>query len=92
MLRIVNVILMASALAAALALTVFKQDTRQLEASIEGKERRLDQLNADIAVLRAERAHAARPDRLEKLARDLGLRPIQPDQYIRVGNPSPAGD
>jgi cell division protein FtsL len=92
MLRIVNVILMASALAAALALTVFKQDTRQLEARVESRERRLDQLTADIAVLRAERAYAARPDRLEKLARDLGLKPIQPEQYVRVGNPSPAGD
>ena len=52
---------------------------------VQGKERALEKLEADIAILKAERAHLARPDRIEKLARKQGLGPIREQQYVEIG-------
>jgi hypothetical protein len=37
-----------------------------------------------VSVLTAERAHLARPERLEPLARKLGMAPVSGSQYLRV--------
>jgi hypothetical protein len=37
-----------------------------------------------VTVLTAERAHLARPERLEPLARLIGLAPITSGQYLRL--------
>jgi hypothetical protein len=37
-----------------------------------------------VTVLTAERAHLARPERLEPLARLIGLAPITSTQYLRL--------
>lgn len=77
-----------SALALALTATIlsafwlYRQsyETRYLEALVSAEERRVERLTNEIAVLEAERAYLARPDRIEPLARLLGLRPATPDQ------------
>ncbi len=43
---------------------------------MQAQERALEQAENDVTVLTAERAHLARPERLEPLARLLGLAPI----------------
>lgn len=76
-------------IAAAAALYVETYGTRRLEAEVQAAERRLERLEADISVLRAERAHLAKPQRIEPLARALGLRPLEPGQ-IAVRAPGEA--
>lgn len=67
-------------LASAFVLYSSNYDTRQLEARVEQQERAIDQARGDIAVLKAERAHLGRPERIEPLARGLGLVPAQDSQ------------
>ncbi len=89
MLRSINVVLVLAVATAAFALYAVKYDTRRIEADVHQAERRLERLEDDIAVLKAERAHLARPERIEKLARDLGL--ILPDarQFVRAQDLTP---
>lgn len=69
------------AISSAFLLYGLSYDTRQLEARIATQEREADRARADIAVLKAERAHLARPDRISPLARKQGLEPLT-DQQI----------
>jgi cell division protein FtsL len=71
--------------ASAAALYSFKHDTRRLEAEVQATERAIDRAESDIAALKAERAWLGRPGRIDKLAREQGLEPIQAEQYGRVG-------
>jgi cell division protein FtsL len=84
MLRSINVVLVLATAVAAYALYAVKYDTRRIEADLHHAERKLERLEDDIAVLKAERAHLARPERIEKLARDLGLRLPDQRQYVRI--------
>ena len=84
MLRRVNWALMLATLASAFALYAIKYDTRRLEARVQAQERALEKAENDVTVLTAERAHLARPDRLEPLARLIGLAPIASSQYLRI--------
>jgi len=89
--RALNWILMLATLAATVGLYWIKYDTRMLEARVEGQERALEKAEEDVRVLTAERAHLARPERLEPLARALGLAPIGAGQYLRLDErPGPA--
>lgn len=67
--------------ASAFALYAIKHDTRLAEARVHGRERDLEKLEQDIAILAAERAWLGRPERIQKLAKDLGLEPISEAQY-----------
>jgi cell division protein FtsL len=67
-------------LASAFVLYSSNYDTRQLEARVEQQERAIEKTRGDIAVLKAERAHLARPERIEPLARTLGLGPASEQQ------------
>jgi cell division protein FtsL len=87
--RTVNLILLTLALASAFALYALKYDTRRMEVRVRGLERSVDQMEAEIALLKARHAHLARPERLEPLALALGLAPIAPRQYLRVEAPAP---
>jgi cell division protein FtsL len=87
--RAINLALMLATLASAVALYVIKNDTRRLEARVAAQERTLERARSDVAVLTAERAHLSRPERLEPLARLIGLAPIAPAQYMR---PDPLAD
>jgi cell division protein FtsL len=79
--RAINVALMLLTLASAVALYAVKYDTRRLEARVEAQERALEKATNDVVVLTAERAHLARPERLARLARGLGLAPLRSEQY-----------
>jgi cell division protein FtsL len=82
--RTINWILMLVTLAAAFALYAIKYDTRKLEARVQRQERALEKAETDVMILTAERAHLARPERLEPLARLMGMEPITAGQYLRV--------
>lgn len=81
------------AISSAFLLYGLSYDTRQLEARVGAQERLAEQARSDISVLKAERAHLARPDRIEPLARAQGLAPItdkqiadrDPDESLRTG-------
>jgi cell division protein FtsL len=91
--RTVNLILLLTAVASAFALYALKYDTRRMEARVQGLERTVQKTQRDIARLQAEYAHLARPERIEPMARALGLAPIGAKQYLRVGTrPSARGD
>lgn len=70
-------------LASAFLLYGLNYDTRQLEASVQQREREVSQARGDIAVLRAERAHLTRPERIEPLARAQGLAAATDKQFAR---------
>jgi cell division protein FtsL len=74
--RILNVVAVLLALSSAFLLYGLNYDTRMIERSLQAREREAEGARADIAVLRAERAHLARPERIEPLARALGLEPL----------------
>ena len=82
--RVINWVLMLATLAAAFALYAIKHDTRRLEARAHAQERALERAQNDVTVLMAERAHLARPARLEVLARAIGMVPITAEQYLRL--------
>jgi cell division protein FtsL len=68
------------ALSSAFLLYGLNYDTRLLEKRVAAQERKAKQARSDIAVLKAERAHLARPERLEPLARAQGLKPLTGEQ------------
>ena len=86
----INWALMLATLAAAFALYAVKYDTRRLETRVQAQERALEKAENDVTVLTAERAHLARPERLEPLARLIGLAPITSTQYVRIDTARPA--
>jgi cell division protein FtsL len=71
------------ALASAFLLYGLNYDTRQLEARVQDEERAVAKARSDIAVLKAERAHLTRPDRIEPLARAQGLAAATDKQFAR---------
>lgn len=75
---------LAIALTSAFALYGINYDTRQLERRVQAKERAIKRARRDIAVLKAERAHLGRPERIESLARAQGLRPATERQLFAV--------
>ena len=90
--RMLNWFLLLATLTATVALYTITYDARRLEAKVQAQERALERAERDVNVLRAERAHLARPERLEPLARELGLAPIEGRQYLRLAAPLPQAD
>jgi cell division protein FtsL len=80
--RLLNVTAFFFAIASALLLYGLNYDTRRLEAEVQAKERVADRTRDDIAVLKAERGALARPDRIDAIARQLGLSPPRVDQFV----------
>lgn len=70
------------ALASALMLYSVNYDTRTLERQVHAVQKKRDQISGELAVMRAERAYLARPDLIEKHARDLGMRPLDEKQLV----------
>jgi cell division protein FtsL len=77
-----NLGVMALTLASAFLLYGINYDTRLMDLRLQEKERAIEEARSDIAVLKAERAHLARPERIEPLARALGLEPISERQLV----------
>jgi cell division protein FtsL len=80
--RIVIVAALVTAIISAFVLYSSNYDTRQLEAKVQAQERAIEKARSDIAVLKAERAHLARPERIEPLARAHGLGPASEKQLV----------
>ena len=74
--RVATIVSALLALASAFVLYVLSYDTRRLEHAVAARERAADQARADITTLKAERAFLPRPERIEPLARALGMKPI----------------
>jgi cell division protein FtsL len=87
--RTVNLLLLLVALASVFALYALKYDTRRMEARVRVLERTVQEVQGDIARLESERERLARPARIEPMARSLGLAPIGPHQYLRIGASPP---
>ncbi|MEQ1612546.1 MAG: cell division protein FtsL [Hyphomicrobiaceae bacterium] len=71
-----------AAFVAALALYVIAHDTRRLEVRVQAMERATERAEADIAAARAELSHLSRPERIEPLARAMGLGPPTRQQFV----------
>ena len=78
--RLMNLVAFCFAISSALMLYSLNYETRRLEASVQTQERAADKARSDIAILKAERSHLSRPERIDPLARQLGLVPPRPDQ------------
>lgn len=74
------------ALSCAVLLYALNNETRSLEARVQVQEQRSGALRSDISVLKAERAHLARPERIELTARGIGLEPPRPAQFADAFN------
>lgn len=81
MFRLITVATVLLAVASAFVLYATSYETRQLERHVATQVRAAEKANLDIAILRAERAYLARPERIDTLARQIGLAPIEPRQY-----------
>ncbi len=78
--RVLNFAAFFLALSSAFLLYSLSYDTRRLEARVLEKEQLARRARSDIAVLKAEKGHLSRPDRIDPYARALGLAPPRPDQ------------
>lgn len=79
--RLLNLTSICFAITSALMLYGLSYETRRLEAEVQAKERAAQKTRNYIAVLKAERSHLARPERIDPLARHLGLLPPKPEQF-----------
>ncbi len=82
--RLLSISALFMALASAFLLYSLNYDARTLEARLRAQEASAETIRADIAVLKAERAHLARPGRIEPLARAQGLKPIAERQVVKM--------
>ncbi len=80
--RSATVIAVALAIGSATVLYWVSYETKLLEARAHVLERRHERLEAEIAAARAELAYLSRPERIEPLARALGLAPPTAQQLI----------
>jgi cell division protein FtsL len=74
------------ALASAFLLYGLNYDTRRIVAEVQSLERAAEKARGDIAILKAERAHLARPERIEPIARAQGLEPMTTRQLVATGD------
>lgn len=86
MIRLSTAIVALITLASAFALYSVNYDSRRLEQALQSKERALELARSDITVLRAERSYLARPERIEPVARRLGMRPVSANQYVSTAD------
>jgi cell division protein FtsL len=75
---------MLLALGSAFALYGIDYSTRSLETRVTGLERAASSAEAQINALKAERAHLSRPERIEPLARGLGMAPPTARQFVTI--------
>lgn len=78
--RVLNFAAFFFALSCAFLLYSLSYDTRRLEAQVQAKEQIANRTRSDIAVLKAEKSHLSRPERIDPYARAQGLIPPRPGQ------------
>jgi|CXWK01.1.fsa_nt_gi cell division protein FtsL len=86
--RLMNLAAFCFAVASAFLLYSLNYETRRLEAHVQSQERAAEKARSDIAVLKAERGHLSRPERIDPFARQQGLAPPRPDQLATPGDVS----
>ena len=84
--RLLNLTAFCFAVASALLLYSLNYETRRLEIQVQTQERVAEKARSDIAILKAERGHLSRPERIDPLARQQGLAPPRPDQLATTGD------
>lgn len=82
MLRMFMFLSIGSALLTAFALYAVSYQTREIANANQKMEKEIRTLHRDIAILRAERSYLMRPERIEPIARKLGMRPERGDQFM----------
>ena len=82
MIRMFTFLAVGLALLSAGTLYAVSHQTRQIAVNNVRKERQIQTLSRDIAILRAERAFLMRPERIEPLARKLGMQPVRGRQFM----------
>ena len=70
------------AVAAAVALYAIGYDTRRLATRVHMLEKTAERTQAEISASKAELSHLSRPERIEPLARAMGLQPPTPQQFV----------
>jgi cell division protein FtsL len=83
--RLLNIAALCMTIASAFMLYGLSYATRRLETHVQSQERAAEKAKSDIAVLKAERSHLIRPERIDPLARQLGMIPPRPDQLVAPG-------
>ena len=78
----ITALAMLLAAVSAVALYAITYDTRRLEARVHAMEKELEKAEGDIVAGRAELAHLTRPERIEPIARALGLRAPSRQQFV----------
>lgn len=86
--RLLNLAAFCFAVASAFLLYSLNYETRRLEAHVQSQERAAEKARSDIAILKAERSHLSRPERIDPFARQQGLAPPRPDQLALPGDVS----
>ncbi len=79
--RLLNLAALCFAISSAALLYSLNYETRRIEAEVQAQERTAQKARSDIAVLKAERSHLTRPERIDPLARRLGLVPPTPQHF-----------
>jgi cell division protein FtsL len=82
MLRMFMFLAAGVTVASAFGLYVISYKTREMIASNQRMEKEIETLTQDIAILRAERSYLMRPERIEPLARKLGMAPAAGRQFM----------
>ena len=90
--RLLNIVSFCFAVASAFLLYSLNYETRRIEGQVQAKERAADKARSDIAILKAERSHLSRPDRIDPLARAQGLGPPRPEQLAEASQRAAALD
>jgi cell division protein FtsL len=70
--RLMNLAAFCFAVASAFLLYSLNYETRRLEAHVQSQERAAEKARSDIAVLKAERGHLSRPERIDPFAPPAG--------------------
>lgn len=81
---IFNIFAICLMLLSAFVLYTLNYDARLIETQVHFLDRRAAILRSDIALLKAEKAHLSRPERIEPFARSLGLQPLKAHQILKV--------
>ncbi|MCH9806863.1 MAG: cell division protein FtsL [Alphaproteobacteria bacterium] len=87
--RILLTLAVIATLGSAFTLYAVNYETRAIAEDVKRKVRAIEKAQHDISILKAERAHLARPERIAKYARELGLVPAKRGQFAGYSEPDP---
>ncbi len=82
--RILLTLAVAMTFLSAFTLYAVNYETRGLAEEVKLREKAISAARRDIAILKTERAHLSRPERIARHARKLGLAPAKRNQFDAV--------